>query len=89
MTVKDVTPMKTLDLIAAALLFIGGLNWGLVGLFGFNLVASIFGSMSVLTRIIYLLVGVAAVYDAVLYSRIKERWECRGEYLDINERPTA
>ena len=40
--------MKKLDVLAAALLVIGGLNWGLVGLFGFDLVATIFGEMSVL-----------------------------------------
>ncbi len=43
------------------LLVIGGLNWGLIGLFDFDLVAAIFGFMSLLTRIVYTLVGIAAV----------------------------
>ncbi|MFW0837789.1 MAG: DUF378 domain-containing protein [Candidatus Komeilibacteria bacterium] len=44
------------------LILIGGLNWGLVGFFGFDLVAAVFGAMSVVTRIIYALVGLAALY---------------------------
>ena len=46
---------------ALILTIIGGLNWGLVGLFGFDLVAFLFGSMSVLSRIVYILVGASAV----------------------------
>lgn len=48
--------------ISVVLVIIGGLNWGLVGLFNFNLVASIFGDASTLTKIIYDLVGLAALY---------------------------
>lgn len=48
--------------LATILLIIGGLNWGLVGLFGFDLVAAIFGSMTLLSRVVYVIVGVAAVY---------------------------
>ena len=48
--------------LAMWLLVIGGLNWGLVGLFSFDLVASIFGEMSTISRIVYSLVGVSAVY---------------------------
>jgi uncharacterized membrane protein YuzA (DUF378 family) len=50
------------DLIALILVIVGGLNWGLVGLFNFNLVAAIFGAGSTLSRIVYILVGLAAVY---------------------------
>lgn len=46
---------------ALVLTIIGGLNWGLVGLFGFDLVAYIFGPMSILSRIVYLLVALSAV----------------------------
>lgn len=53
--------MKTLQNIALALLIVGGLNWGLVGLFDFDLVAAIFGEMSLLSRIVYTLVGVSAL----------------------------
>jgi len=67
--------MKKLDLIVGALLIIGGLNWGLVGLFDFNLVAVIFGEMSALSRIVYILVGLAAVYDVVMIKAIWKRWD--------------
>jgi uncharacterized membrane protein YuzA (DUF378 family) len=50
--------MKKLDVLIWTLLAIGGLNWGLIGLFKFDLVAAIFGEMSVLSRIVYNLVGV-------------------------------
>jgi uncharacterized membrane protein YuzA (DUF378 family) len=53
---------KTIDLVALALVIVGGLNWGLVGAFGFDLVATIFGGMSIISRIVYILVGLAAVY---------------------------
>jgi uncharacterized membrane protein YuzA (DUF378 family) len=69
--------LKWLDIAAAVLLVIGGLNWGLVGLFGFNLVSAIFGEMSALSRIIYILVGLSALYDAVMFRSIQRRWECR------------
>jgi hypothetical protein len=66
--------MKTLDVIVAILLVIGGLNWGLVGLFRFDLVAAIFGDMGVITRIVYILVGVCAIYQAILWKSIQNRW---------------
>ena len=50
------------DLIALILVIVGGLNWGLVGFFDFNLVAAIFGEGNTLSRIIYILVGLAALY---------------------------
>lgn len=51
-----------LDAVAYGLLVIGGINWGLVGFFGFDLVAAIFGDMSVLSRIVYSLVGLSSLY---------------------------
>lgn len=57
------------DLIALILVIVGGLNWGLVGLFGFDLVAAIFGDMSTLSRIIYILVGLAALYTIYFVTR--------------------
>ena len=54
--------MSTLDWIAFVLVIIGGLNWGLVGFLNFNLVAAIFGEMSIISRIIYAIVGIAALY---------------------------
>ena len=50
------------DWIALILVIVGGLNWGLVGLFDFDLVAAIFGAGSTLSRIIYILVSLAALY---------------------------
>jgi len=56
--------MKALDMITLILVIIGGLNWGLVGLFQFDLVATIFGgSAGIITRIIYVLVGLSALYQ--------------------------
>ena len=53
---------NTLDWVTLILVVVGGLNWGLVGAFDFNLVDSIFGMMSMLSRIIYVLVGLSAIY---------------------------
>ncbi len=53
--------MKGIKIIALILVIVGGLNWGLVGLLDFDLVAAIFGSMSLLSRIVYVLVGLGAV----------------------------
>lgn len=67
--------MKILDVIAAILLVVGGLNWGLVGLFQFDLVAAIFGGTgSALSRLIYILVGLSAVYQALTWKSIQNRW---------------
>lgn len=66
--------MRTMDVIAAVLLVVGGLNWGLVGLFGFDLVATLFGEMSVASRAVYGLVGLAAVYQAAVLPGIQRRW---------------
>lgn len=57
--------MRALDTVALVLLIVGGLNWGLVGLFDFDLVAAIFGEGSALSRVVYTLVGLAAVYSLV------------------------
>lgn len=52
--------------IALVLVVVGGLNWGLVALFEFDLVAAIFGDMSVLSRIVYIVVAIAAVYTIIM-----------------------
>jgi hypothetical protein len=61
--------MRALDMTALILVLIGALNWGLVGAFNFDLVATIFGSMSVVSRIIYSLVGLSAVYGFFAFFR--------------------
>jgi len=58
--------IKALTLLAIVLLIIGGINWGLIGLFQFNLVAAIFGTASLLLNIVYVLVGLSAVYVAAV-----------------------
>ncbi|MDQ1274871.1 MAG: uncharacterized protein QG610_443, partial [Euryarchaeota archaeon] len=57
------------DLIALILVIVGGLNWGLIGLLDFNLVAAIFGEGSAFSRIIYILVGLAALYTIYFVTR--------------------
>lgn len=53
--------MKVIDTIALILIIIGAINWGLIGIFNFNLVDTLFGTMSVLSRIIYTLVGISGL----------------------------
>jgi len=70
--------MKTLDVVAAVLLVVGGLNWGLVGIAHFDLVAAIFGmkfgETSVISSVVYALVGLSALYQAVSFKVIQHRW---------------
>ena len=58
--------MKVIDKIALVLIIIGDINWGLVGIFNFNLVDSIFGTMSMVSRIIYALVGISGLWGIKL-----------------------
>jgi len=53
--------MKILHVVAFALVIIGGLNWGLVGLFNFNLVTTVLGSLPMAVQAVYVLVGLSAV----------------------------
>jgi uncharacterized membrane protein YuzA (DUF378 family) len=62
--------LTVLDYIAMALLIIGGLNWAMVALFGIDMVATLFGVLSPATRLVYLVVGVAALYAIYLTSRL-------------------
>jgi uncharacterized protein len=61
------------SIIAMVLLIVGGLNWALVGLFDVDLVALLFGAMTVPSRIIYVLVGLAAVYALTLLPRLSRK----------------
>ena len=63
--------MKALDNITAVLLIIGGLNWGLVGAANFDLVAALFGEMSAMSRVVYVLVGLSALYQALRWKAIR------------------
>jgi uncharacterized membrane protein YuzA (DUF378 family) len=63
--------MKTLNGIALALLIVGGLNWLLVGLFEFDLVAALFGGQdAAMSRIIYVIVGICAIYSIKFFSHV-------------------
>jgi uncharacterized protein len=57
--------MRIVNTITLVLLIVGGLNWGLVGLFSFDLVAALFGEMSPVSRLVYVLVGVSALWQLV------------------------
>ena len=54
--------METIEKIALVFTIIGAINWGLVGIFNFNLVDAIFGAMSIISRIIYILVGISGLW---------------------------
>ncbi len=60
--------MKLVHTAAFLLLVIGGLNWGLIGLFNFNLVAALFGEVLPVESVVYVLVGVSAIYIAVTHT---------------------
>lgn len=55
--------MRAINILTLVLIIVGGLNWLLVGLFGFDLVAALFGEMSPLSRVVYVLVGLSAVWQ--------------------------
>lgn len=61
-----------LDWTSLVLVLIGGINWGLVGFFGFDLVAAIFGDFSAFTRVVYAAVGIAALYMAIRSAQLFE-----------------
>lgn len=64
--------MKALDWVAYVLVVIGALNWGLVGFFNFDLVATIFGAASAISRIVYALVGLSGIWMIVYLARMKK-----------------
>lgn len=70
--------MKNLDILAAILVIVGGLNWGLVAIAEFDLVATLvgleFGETNAVSRIVYGLVGLAAVYQIAQQAAIRRRW---------------
>jgi len=64
--------LTTVDTIALVLLIVGGLNWGLTA-FGYNVVDMIFGSWSWLVTLIYVLVGLSAIYVAWLWTKLERK----------------
>ena len=65
--------MRALNAIVLTLVIIGGINWGLIGLFDYNLVDALFGTMSWFSRTVYTLVGISAIYAIAFYDRAGER----------------
>jgi uncharacterized membrane protein YuzA (DUF378 family) len=65
--------LNALDWIALILVIVGGLNWGLVGIFSFNLVDWIFGGVYFIARIIYILVALAAIYMIVIAAALRKK----------------
>jgi uncharacterized membrane protein YuzA (DUF378 family) len=65
--------LNVLDWITLILVIVGGLNWGLVGFFEFDLVAAIFGVMGIISRIVYILVGLSAIYLAIVSSKFARK----------------
>ena len=59
---------KNIKILAFILVIVGGLNWGLIGIFDFDLVARLFGEMTYLTRIVYTLVGISAIFTLTTSS---------------------
>lgn len=78
--------MKALDILALVLLIVGGLNWLLVGLFEFDLVASIFGGQEeLLSKVVYILVGLAALYCLKFFGMITDDGARReAKHDDVN-----
>lgn len=66
--------MKPIDVVCAVLVVVGALNWGLVGAANFDLVATLFGPMSALSRAVYVLVGLAGIYQGLGWKGIQRRW---------------
>lgn len=69
--------MKSMDVVAAVLVVVGAVNWGLVGLFQFDLVAALFGDATIVSRIVYSLVGFAGIFQALQWKAIQRRWSGR------------
>ncbi len=63
---KEINAMKIIDTIALILIIIGAINWGLIGIFNFNLVEALFGGFSIISRIIYILVGISGLWGIKL-----------------------
>ena len=60
-----------LDYTLLTLVIIGAINWGLIGFFRFDLIASLFGQLSAISRIIYAIVGIAGIYSLILFWKLK------------------
>lgn len=73
--------MRAINLLTLLLVIVGGLNWGLVGALDFNLVTAIFGDMSALSRLVYVLVGLSALWQLVPLVKGVSEGEARAQQL--------
>lgn len=76
MIMRELGFMRGLDIVVGVLLVIGGLNWGLVGVFGYNFIDTIFTTVPWLSRMIYAVVGLSAFYEIFQWKAIQRRWHC-------------
>jgi uncharacterized membrane protein YuzA (DUF378 family) len=67
--------MKMVDVVAGVLVVVGALNWGLVGAARFDLVAALLGAGTILSSVVYVLVGAAGVYQLLQFKAIQRRWQ--------------
>ena len=65
--------MRVFNALVLTLVIVGGINWGLIGLFNFNLVEALFGTATWFTRIVYTIVGLAGIYAIAFYGRDRSR----------------
>lgn len=65
--------MRVVNAIVLTLVIVGGINWGLIGLFDYNLVEALFGSATWFTRIVYTIVGLSAIYAIAFYGKDRSR----------------
>ena len=73
---------RPLDWTALTLVIIGAINWGLIGLFRFDLIATIFGGMeSAISRVLYVIVGLAGLYCLSLYMKVNDEEQYRSEHI--------
>ncbi len=63
--------MKNLEMLFTLMLIVGGINWGLVGIFNYNLVTTLLGDGSTMTKVVYGLVGVSALYQVMQYLKAR------------------
>ena len=71
--------MRAINLVTLLLVIVGGVNWGLVGLLGFDLVAALFGEMSLLSRIVYVAVGASALWQLIPFVEALGSGEARAQ----------
>lgn len=65
--------LNGVDILVLVLVIVGGLNWGLIGLFNFDLVATIFGDMTTASKLVYILVGIAALYAIPMSMKLTKK----------------